>query len=385
LNGQEISNFLKVLAVADELHLQELVIYLQKYLIENESEWMEENFEFTQRISSQSNNLMELQQFCADFIAKSPEKIFKSLHFTSLSEKFLILLIKRDDLQMKEIEIWEHVLKWGLSQNSTLTPDPDTWSDDDIKMMKNTLQHCLPSIRFFCLSSKEFSQKVRPYKKLLDNQLFEDLLNSYLDSDHIPTDNIPLPRNIKIDGIIDSKIINLNIVSIITRWIDKVDVNYKFSYLRELYLPYKFQLLIRGSRDGFTPKKFHELCDDKYNTITFIKVKDSDEILGGYNPLKWESSNTWGKTKISFIFSFKNKNNFKDSTLSLVKNANFALNYHPEHGPCFGKDLLIYTSDDSANIDFDKTLCNKKESYEESIREERKFSMEDYEVFQLIE
>ncbi len=42
-------------------------------------------------------------------MAKSPEKIFKSLDFTLLSEKSLILLIKRDNLQVEEIEIWEHV------------------------------------------------------------------------------------------------------------------------------------------------------------------------------------------------------------------------------------------------------------------------------------
>src|SRR5439155_21404941 len=128
---------------------------------------------------------------------------------------------------------------------------------------------------------------------------------------------------------------NLNIVSIISRWIDKVDVNYNFSHLRELYLPYKFQLLLRGSRDGFTPKKFHELCDDKPNTVTFIKVKGTEEILGGYNPLEWESSPGCGKTKDSFIFSFKNKN-IKDAVISNVKNADYALNYHPQHGPFFG-------------------------------------------------
>src|SRR5205823_2210486 len=144
---------------------------------------------------------------------------------------------------------------------------------------------------------------------------YEDLLSSHLESDREPTDNIPLPRNIKNDGIIDSKIANLNIVSIISRWIDKVDVNFNFSHLRELHLPYKFELLLRGSQDGFTPKKFHELCDGIHNTVTFIKVKGTEEILGGYNPLKWESSGPWGKTSHSFIFSFKNKD-IKDGIIS---------------------------------------------------------------------
>jgi len=132
---------------------------------------MEHHFELINKTSFQSNSLLELQQFCIDFMAKSPEKIFKSFDFTSLSEKSLISLIKRDDLQMKEIEIWEYVLKWGLEQNPTLLPDLMTWSDNDFKMMENTLQHCLPLIRFFSLSSEDFFQKVRPYKKLLKSQL----------------------------------------------------------------------------------------------------------------------------------------------------------------------------------------------------------------------
>ena len=169
------------MAAADKLLLQELVEYLQKYLIENKFEWMEQHFGLTFQICFQSNNLSELQQLCTDLMIKSPQKIFKSLDFTFLSEKSLISIIKRDDLQMKEIEVWEHVLKWGLAQNPTLIPDPATWTDDDFKSMENTLQHCLPLIRFFNLSSKDFLRKVRPYKKLLKHQLYEDLLVHHLD------------------------------------------------------------------------------------------------------------------------------------------------------------------------------------------------------------
>ena len=57
LNEQDTSDILKVLIAADELHLQEIVDPLQNYLIKIKSEWMEQNFEFTQRISFQYNNL----------------------------------------------------------------------------------------------------------------------------------------------------------------------------------------------------------------------------------------------------------------------------------------------------------------------------------------
>ncbi|GBB83394.1 hypothetical protein RclHR1_10110006 [Rhizophagus clarus] len=239
---------------------------------------------------------------------------------------------------MKEIE---HVLKWGLAQNPTLTPDPITWTDDDFKTMENSLQYCLPLIRFYSLSSKNFLEKVRPYKKLLKHQLYEDLLKYYLDFESVPSINFSPPRN----GKLDSKIINLNIISLVSKWVDKIDISSNFAYQRELYLPYEFKLLLRGSRDGFTPDKFHSLCDDIPKTVTFIKVKGTDEILGGYNPIIWVTNKNWGETKDSFIFSFKYKNGlFKDGIISNVKKINYALNYSQLRGPSFGWDLILRSS-----------------------------------------
>ncbi|POG83110.1 hypothetical protein GLOIN_2v1761579 [Rhizophagus irregularis DAOM 181602=DAOM 197198] len=379
LNGQDTLDIFKILIAADELLLHELVDYLQKHLIENYTGWIEQHFELTYRKSFQSNNLLELQQLCTDLMAKTPEKIFKSLDFTSLPEKSIISLIKRDDLQMKEIEIWEHVLKWGLAQNQTLISDPETWTDDNFKMMENTLQNFLPLIRFFSLSSKEFLHKVSPYKKFLNHQLYKDLLNSYMDPDIEPNNNIPLPRKLKINNVVESNIVNLNIISTISRWIDKVDYNNKFSHLRELYLPYKFELLLRGSRNGFTPKNFHELCDNKSNTVTFIKVKGTDEILGGYNPLVWNSSSDLGQSLDSFIFSFKNK----DLILSYVSNMNRAINYCNAFGPSFGVNDLIISHSSILNdkSPFNYNRCKQK-NYEKRIRDtEDKFDIEDYEEY----
>ncbi|GBB87265.1 hypothetical protein RclHR1_01370024 [Rhizophagus clarus] len=385
LDGLDTLDTFKVLIAADALLLQELVDYLQTYFIENKIEWMEQHFELIHRTSFQSNNILKIQQFCIDFMAKFPEKIFKSLDFTSLSEKSLIPLIKRDDLQMKETEVWEHVLKWGLAQNQTLIPDPDTWTDDDFKMMENTLQNCLPLIRFFSLSSKEFLHKVSPYKKLLNHQLYKDLLNSYMDPDIEPNNNnILLPRNLKISNVIESEIVDLNIISTISRWIDKVDHNSNFSYLREFYLPYKFELLLRGSRDGFSPKQFHELCDNKPNTITFIKVKGTEEILGGHNPSIWKLSGGWAQS-YSFIFSFMCKDgNIKGSIYSRVKSIDKALYYYDNRGPSFNDDLVLMFNGWSVTQPFNYNKCTRTNCYEKGIRDtEGIFVIEDYEVFRI--
>ncbi|UZO08884.1 uncharacterized protein OCT59_029129 [Rhizophagus irregularis] len=307
LNEHEPSEILEVLVASDEILLQELVDYLQDYLIENKYEWIEQHFELTHQKSFQSNSLLELQKFCTDFMAKSPEKVFNSFDFTSLPENSLVSLIKRDDLQMKEIEIWEHVLKWGLEKNPTLLPDPTTWSDDDFKILENTLKHYLPLIRFFSLSSEDFFQKVHPYKKLLKQQLYEELLGSYLDS-------------------------------------------------------------------NVEPK--------------------TEEIIGGYNPLIWKSHNRgeFGITKDSFIFSFKNKDNFKDLILSHVTNRDKALYYKFNFGPTFNGDIDIYVIRFQARSsreylehgDYNFCRC-KQGNYVKKIRNTSDtFLIEDYEVFQII-
>jgi hypothetical protein len=244
----------------------------------------------------------------------------------------------------------------------------------------------LPLIRFFSLSSEEFLQKVHPYKKLLKSQLYDELFKSYLDPNIEPSDNISLPRYRNINGIIDSKIVNLNIASLISRWIDKIDIKSKYAYTRELYLPYEFKLLLRGSRNGFTPKKFHELCDNIPFTVTFIKIKGTEEIIGGYNPLVWKShmKGEYGITKDSFIFSFKSKNNFRDPILSHVNDTNRALFYHFKGGPLFGDDLglSVLIGDDSFEYN---NIGYVQKCYEKGIRNTSGlFSIDDYEVFQII-
>jgi hypothetical protein len=369
-----------VLVAADELILHELVDFLQKCLIENKADWLKKRFELIHRTCYQSNNLLELQKFCTEFMAKSPEKIFQSLDFTSLPEKSIVSLLKRDDLRMKEIEVWEHVLKWGFAQNPTLIPDPSAWTDDDFKTMENSLQYCLPLIRFYSLSSKDFLEKIHPYKKLLKLQLYEDLLRYYLDFESEPSNNFLPPRNVKLD----SKIVNLNIIPLISKWIDKVEIESRFACRKELYFPYRFKLLLRGSRDGFTPDKFHSLCDNIPKTVTFIKVKGTDEILGGYNPIIWKANGSWGETKDSFIFSFKYKNGLcKDRIISNVKETSYAFYYSTCRGPSFG-DGDLKLCGNTRTKDYDEIYCKQK-CYEKKIRDtEDKFSIEDYEVFQII-
>ena len=141
LEEYDISDIIKILVAANELSLQELIPYLESFLIENKANWIEQNFDLIYQTSFENNSFLELQKYCTDLISKNPDKIFQSLNFSSILEKLLISLIQNDNLQMSEIQVWEHVLKWGLAQNLELPLEVTNYSDDDFNTLSiNSLE-----------------------------------------------------------------------------------------------------------------------------------------------------------------------------------------------------------------------------------------------------
>ncbi|CAB4427811.1 unnamed protein product [Rhizophagus irregularis] len=217
----DTSDIIKILITASKLSLEELIPHLQSFLIKNKANWMEQ-------------------------------------------KKILTSLIQNNILQISEVQIWEHVLKWGIAQNPGLLLDPSSYLKDGFNVLKNTLQRC-------------YSKK-----------LYKSLIECFLDNDYNPSDKLG-PKIIKetiIRESIDSKIITVQYVELISKWID------------------------------------------------------SNEILGRYNPIVWKSVNGFSTTNDCFIFSFMNKN-INDHVISRVKKDKYSINYWDRYGPSFGRDDLI--------------------------------------------
>ncbi|PKY55923.1 hypothetical protein RhiirA4_475780, partial [Rhizophagus irregularis] len=163
-------------------------------------------------------------------------------------------------------------------------------------------------------------------------------------------------------------------------------------------LPSKFKLIYRASRDGFGINNFHENCDNKESTVVVIKIRDSGEIIGGYNPLEWRSikiernetsyllshnQNFYNdykcKASNSFIFSLANQN---FPILSRISSKEEAIIWCRNKGPCFGlQDLCIKPLIPSNN--FNVICVSKQHSYEKKIINGEIFEIEEYEVFQI--
>ncbi|EXX65217.1 uncharacterized protein OCT59_027405 [Rhizophagus irregularis] len=389
LDEYDAPYIIKILVSASELNLQEFINILQSFLIENKSEWIELNFSDVYELSFENSSFSDLQKYCNDLISNDPDKIFRSLNYSATSEKVLISLIQSEKFQIKEIQVWEFILKCGLTRNPELPSDPKMFSDDDFNTLKNRIQQYVPFINFYNLTSEEFLNKVYPYKKILSEELFDKLIFHFMNpnkqskqSEQSEETSIGKPEETK-ETNIDSNIITLKHAELILKWIDENNPGYlplaltRWIYKDTTDIKEKFKLLLRGTRDGFTPEKFHEICDNQSHTLTIIKVQDSNEILGGYNPVAWKSDNSYGATKDSFIFSFKDNNNIENHILSRVKfEFELTATYNSvENGSSFsGSDLNLR----------DKIGSCSQRSYENKIRETAdNFLVEEYEVFQI--
>jgi hypothetical protein len=108
-----------------------------------------------------------------------------------------------------------------------------------------------------------------------------------------------------------------------------------------------FELLWRGSRDGFRAKEFHRRCDGHANTMTVILDTDGN-IFGGFTPLGWESrvwNRKYGKadnclkrddSQKSFLFTLKNPHNIAARRFVLnAEKKHEAIDCDSEWGPRF--------------------------------------------------
>ncbi|RHZ76324.1 hypothetical protein Glove_199g45 [Diversispora epigaea] len=198
----------------------------------------------------------DLKKFNNDIIVNYPKLIFDSGDFTSLKETALISLLKRDYLKVEEIKIWDYVTKWRISQNPTLPAD--------LKMQ------CLPLIRYFHIPNEVIWKKVKPYKKILEKQLWDEIILHSVSNPGLPSRTISTPELQSILNEPFSSIINIEYVIELSSWIDK-----KSTY-SSANIPYEFEFFFFEEEMVFIPRHFGTFAG-------------TDEIVGDYNPLTWDN------------------------------------------------------------------------------------------------
>ncbi|GBC03015.1 hypothetical protein RclHR1_04930012 [Rhizophagus clarus] len=342
------SDVLKLLIAVDELKIQTLILCIQEYLTKHQHEFLQQN---------------PIEIF-------ETATLFKSSQFINLKASLLEILLKRDDLSLDEIDIWDNLIKWCFSQHPSIQQDVKKWNKEEIAIMERTIHRFIPLIRFYHISSGDFIAKVYPFKKMIPEDLIDNVLAFHMSQDKQLNIDKP-PRRCFYGSII----INKKHFAIFSSWIEK----HNYSYYTEKNFPYKFNLLYRASRDGNTVVDFHNKCDNKEATVVVIKVTNSEQIVGGYNPLFWDLSGRTKSTNDSFLYSFTNKENLQSAKVGYSNGNQYSICCYSQYGPQFGggSDLCFGQGKWTSNSDVHYHTYPK-------VGIPNEFKADDYEVFQVV-
>ncbi|CAG8503388.1 8441_t:CDS:2 [Scutellospora calospora] len=302
------------------------------------------------------------------------------------------ILLFDNALKKVGIEIYDYndfIILEKIGENKSGNVEKARWKSNGLNVTVKSLEFEMDLNEDII---QEFVVELQPqassYKILQLNT--KNLLNDYMPS---PSTTSPKEENflehlktfVQIEPNM-SDLIRDEHFKLISKWINKTPP--KSGIIRKILAKkkpkikqnYDFKLLIRGSRDGFTAADFHDKCDNKGPTLIILKVKDENEILGGYNPFSWESP-----SEIKFYYTQKSflcnldVNKPENSILSRARQHE-SITSSKDYGPYFRGDLCM-----SKNFNTDCDCRCYRWYYEKSIRKSiENFSIEEYEVFQVI-
>ncbi|RUO96515.1 hypothetical protein BC936DRAFT_141900, partial [Jimgerdemannia flammicorona] len=111
----EATLLLDLLVASDELLVTDLTDILQHHLTMFYSQHIDTHALRVLRVADQHSWPL-LKHYCMDVICKDPYPVFFSDQLASIDEALLVEVLKCDELRMKEIDVWECVVAWGLLQ-----------------------------------------------------------------------------------------------------------------------------------------------------------------------------------------------------------------------------------------------------------------------------
>ncbi|CAG8770988.1 30184_t:CDS:2, partial [Gigaspora margarita] len=121
---------LNLLVASDELELIDLAEIAQKHLIREFSSWLFSNIVVSLNVVCRHNHFHDLYNRILTFTFRCPYSLFDSTNLSLLDEVAMICLLESDDLELEEIEIWNYLIKWGISK--ILDDDITNWSDENV-------------------------------------------------------------------------------------------------------------------------------------------------------------------------------------------------------------------------------------------------------------
>lgn len=156
----------------------------------------------------------------------------------------------------------------------------------------------------------------------------------------------------------------------------------------------QFELLFRGSRDGFDAKTFHSMCDGKGSTVSVIQT-DTNNVFGGYTTIPWSSNGAgssygvWVTDENAFLFLLRSSTGLKSEIFEIesIFSGQYAVNHNPDTLCAFGGGRTVKIVN-NCNISTKSTLSNgtyKIPNGAASLNgDQAKYRVQEIEVFQAV-
>ncbi|RGB41538.1 hypothetical protein C1646_793778 [Rhizophagus diaphanus] len=357
LTDESGEDILGLIVAFKELLFNDILIYLENCMINYQLRWIQQNLVFVLHTVSKIPECKKLRDYCIKFIVEDPQIFITSKDFLSLDEDILFELLKRDDLQVEEIVIWDYLIKWVIEQTTGLgseNGDKTKWNNENCEALKEKLEKFIPLIRFSEISSDDFFDKIRPFEAIIPRNIYEEVLKYYMKgtlSEGITT--LP-PRVGMID--IESKIIKPKHAFIIANWIDRKDEK---AIRNKSDLKYNFKRLYFSGWHGtniMAINRVRDRCKDNRDPhLILVNQRQNTN-----NTFQQKSRNVVSQEKISqdfkkiygeyysfiphnerFIFSFEN-DNVKNTKIS--RNINDSISFN-SFNDSSGQNVHVKMSD----------------------------------------
>ncbi|KAJ5078465.1 hypothetical protein M0811_04790 [Anaeramoeba ignava] len=302
-------------------------------------------------------DLDEITKFSFDFILQNFLQIQnQNQQFFRLTEEDLISILSRNNFQFSsESDIFSSILLWIDFHSQTQNINP-----------KNIFK----CIRFCDMNHSEL-QKIQE-SNVIKNSFLHEIIQNILSKSAM-------------DHTFQEKLKQKSVKSFQTRiqtpqnstiLLENQDYTKTlFDWIHDSQFFNTMQLGYLAKRDGFSPSKFHELCDNKGKTLVLFHTQENN-IFGGFTSKGWVSDpnfwatkslgSGWVKDPHSFIFSLQNSKSNSPQKFNIKPERNsYSVFYSPFHGPTFGdRDFAILSKTFQKNDPFDAFLSNFGYAYQ---------------------
>ncbi|CAG8719467.1 7683_t:CDS:1 [Cetraspora pellucida] len=381
---------------ADMLLMDDFIDYLEHNIIQTEKHYIARETNKLLLVSTRITRCKTLLNVCQQSMLRNPIAFIHSEEFLSVPPEYVRELLEFDTLGLDEESIFDAIIKWGVYNTRDLDmvdviDHVKNWSVDQFDALRSTIKDFIPLIRFFKMDSCYFNEKFGPYKLLLDDDLYNHIIQYHKNPNSFPLHKFyPLRLN--------STLISEFHISVISSWIEIPEdqrEQYSPPPIIEMIqdynlnsLPFEFDLIFRsqGKRisDGLWCQKVH----NQGPTLTIIKTSNQG-LFGGYKSASWkEKKITKGKhNKIKkiecvdggdgFIFQWLDDHSFDDDKIICPK-----LQWINKH---LDFDMFLGGSKMSLDFRYGKGLSVfNRESRHDKCEKGLMYTIEEVEIFRVL-